>query len=98
MFGVVNWANVDANAANFVVTFGGLAAIIGFLWNIHVKHRERTEKHDELVDIVKEHSIALARIEKKLVPNGRNTRNPGDLLAIICDHLGIEMPGAEEIY
>jgi hypothetical protein len=88
----VDWATLDANAANFVVTFGGMAAIIGFLWNLHQKHRERTEQTEGLMDIVAEHGRSLARIEKKLMPNGKNTRNPGDLLAIICDHLGIEMP------
>ena len=89
---MIDWATLDANAANAVVTFGGIGAVIGWFWTVHVRHRDRVEKHDELMGIVAEHSKALARIEKKLMPNGKNTRNPGDLLAIICDHLGIEMP------
>lgn len=92
---MTDWATLDANVSNLVVTFGGLTAILGWLWSIHTKHRQRTEEIERVVDIVEEHGRALARIERKLVPNGKNTRNPGDLLAIICDHLGIEMPNEE---
>jgi hypothetical protein len=88
--------------SNIVVIGGGVTAGLGYGFTYHRHRKSREERHSEtrqLVDkhtaTLDEHTATLARIEKKLVPNGRNTQNPGDLLALICDHLGIDLPGSE---
>ena len=101
----INLANQLNIWSNIVVVVGGLAGAGGFAWTAHRKHRDRLEHQsetrkivDELTKNVEEHGETLKRIERKLVPNGRNTQNPGDLLAIICDKLGIELPGDKDLY
>jgi len=83
--------------AFFVV--GGLIGGIIAIFRSHksyVEHRQElrdTRKiADQLIEITKAQDVALAEIKKKLTMNGKNTQNPGDLLGLICDKLGIEIP------
>lgn len=99
MVAAVDWSLVLTDVYNATIVLGALGGLVGGSFTIHRRHVERRQ-HDadtrdmveNLHTIVKDHGEALSRIEKKLVPNGRNTQNPGDLLALICDRLGIQLP------
>jgi hypothetical protein len=99
MLSAVDWSTKLGIAYDIVVITGAIFGASGVVFSAHRRTVER-RKHDaetrELVDelhvVVKDHSASLARIEKKLTMNGKNTSNPGDLLGLICDTLGIEIP------
>lgn len=84
---------------NVIFILGGLFGGGTVVFTAHRRHVEN-KKHqletraivDGLVLTVKEQDETLARIEHKLTMNGKNTSNPADLLGLICDKLGIQIP------
>ena len=84
---------------SIVVIAGALFGGSSLVFTAHRRHVESKEHQletraivDGLVLTVKEQDKTLARIEHKLTMNGKNTSNPADLLGLICDRLGIDIP------
>jgi len=99
MFSAVDWSTELGIIYNIVVISGALFGAFGVVFSAHRRTVERRGHDaetrglvDELHVIVRDHGNSLMRIEKKLTMNGKNTRGTGDLLGLICDHLGIEIP------
>ena len=95
----VDWPTVLGETYNAFFVIGGIVGAIIAIFRSHksyVEHRNELKETrriaDELVEITKAQDKTLAEIKKKLTMNGKNTRNPGDLLGLICDKLGIEIP------
>ena len=95
----VDWPTFLGEAYNVFFIAAGLLAGIFTVFRGHktyVEHRQEMKDTKEAVEELKERLTAqdktLADIKKKLTMNGKNTRNPGDLLGLICDKLGIEIP------
>jgi len=94
-----DWPTLLGETYNAFFVVGGLIGGVIAIFRSHksyVEHRQElrdTRKiADELIQITKAQDAALAEIKKKLTMNGKNTQNPGDLLGLICDKLGIEIP------
>lgn len=95
----VDFQTLLSDIYNVVFILGGLFGGGTVVFTAHRRHVE-SKKHqletrqivDALVITVKEQDETLARIEHKLTMNGKNTSNPADLLGLICDRLGIEIP------
>jgi len=94
-----DWPTLLGETYNAFFVVGGLLGGVIAIFRSHksyVEHRQElrdTRKiADELIQITKAQDAALAEIKKKLTMNGKNTQNPGDLLGLICDKLGIEIP------
>jgi hypothetical protein len=84
---------------NAFFVIGGLIGAVIAVFRSHksyVEHRQELKETraivDELISATRAQDVALAEIKRKLTMNGKNTRNPGDLLGLICDKLGIELP------
>ena len=95
----MDWPTFLGVTYNAFFVVGGLIGGVIAIFRSHktyVEHRQElrdTRKiADQLIEITKAQDLALAEIKKKLTMNGKNTRDPGDLLGLICDKLGIEMP------
>ena len=95
----VDWPTLLGEIYNAFFVVGGITGAIIAIFKSHksyVEHRQELKETrkiaDELIEITKAQDVALAEIKKKLTMNGKNTRNPGDLLGLICDKLGIEIP------
>ena len=94
-----DWPTLLGEIYNAFFVVGGLIGGIIAIFRSHksyVEHRQElrdTRKiADQLIEITKAQDAALAEIKKKLTMNGKNTKNPGDLLGLICDKLGIAIP------
>jgi len=94
-----DWPTLLGETYNAFFVVGGLIGGVIAIFRSHksyVEHRQElrdTRKiADELIQITKAQDAALAEIKKKLTMNGKNTQNPGDLLGLICDKLGIDIP------
>jgi len=94
-----DWPTLLGETYNAFFVIGGLIGGVIAIFRSHksyVEHRQElrdTRKiADQLIEITKAQDAALAEIKKKLTMNGKNTQNPGDLLGLICDKLGIEIP------
>ena len=94
-----DWPTLLGEIYNAFFVVGGLIGGIIAIFRSHksyVEHRQElrdTRKiADQLIEITKAQDAVLAEIKKKLTMNGKNTKNPGDLLGLICDKLGIAIP------
>jgi len=99
MLSAVDFPTLLGEVYSVVFILGGLfggGTVVFTAHRRHVEHRKNQVETREIVDAlvvtVKEQDETLARIEHKLTMNGKNTSNPADLLGLICDRLGIEIP------
>lgn len=94
-----DWSTFLGETYNAFFVLGGL---VGAIVAVFKSHKRYVEHKNEIQD-TKETVVALgkrldnqdevlASIKKQLTMNGKNTRNPGDLLGLICDKLGIPIP------
>ena len=94
-----DWPTLLGEIYNAFFVIAGVTGAIIAVFRSHksyVEHRQELRDTraiaDELIKITKAQDAALAEIKKKLTMNGKNTQNPGDLLGLICDKLGIDIP------
>jgi len=99
MLYAVDFPTLVGEIYNVVFILGGFfggGTVVFTAHRRHVEHRKHALETrgivDNLVVTVKQQDETLARIEHKLTMNGKNTSNPADLLGLICDKLGIEIP------
>lgn len=78
--------NQDGHYVTDDVLAGILLVIIGAAWTaLRAYRKRRNDRLTAIEDTLEVHGKLL----KRLFPNGRNTEDPGDLIALIAEHLGI---------
>ena len=94
-----DWSTFLGETYNAFFVLGGFVGAIVAVFKSHKRYiehkreiKETRETVEKLGHRLDDQDEVLAAIKKQLTMNGKNTRNPGDLLGLICDKLGIPIP------